>query len=202
MGDRRTEEGHDAIAQHLVHRALKAVHGLHHAAQGRVQELLGGLRVDISDQFGRVFDIGEQHRDLLALTCEGGTGLQDFFGEMCGGIRERCPLLVCGEGGACSQGLTRFSGVDQATAVVIDHLWVRVQKFVLERLQVIVVQTELELEGAIGHPASPLEHDHRVIEHLLKGHGRPSTPLARVSQERNLRQGGISLNSARRVYQE
>jgi hypothetical protein len=77
-----------------------------------------------------------------------------------------------------------------------------VQEFVFERLQVIVVQTELEPEGTIGHPASPLEHDHGVIEHLLKGHGRPSTTLTYVSQECNTRQGGVSLESARRVYQE
>ena len=33
VGHGRAEEGHDAIAQHLVHRALKAVHGVHHALQ-------------------------------------------------------------------------------------------------------------------------------------------------------------------------
>jgi hypothetical protein len=32
MGDRRPEEGHDAVAQHLVHGALVTVHRLHHVA--------------------------------------------------------------------------------------------------------------------------------------------------------------------------
>ncbi len=43
VGNGRAKQGHDAIAQHLVHRALKAVHGVHHALQGRIEELLGRL---------------------------------------------------------------------------------------------------------------------------------------------------------------
>ena len=39
MGHRRAEERHDAVAQHLVHRAFVAVHGVHHDVQRRVQEL-------------------------------------------------------------------------------------------------------------------------------------------------------------------
>jgi len=66
MGDGGAKQGHDAIAQHLVHCALVAVHGVHHVAQGGVQELLGGLGGAIPDQLGGVFDVSEQHRDLLA----------------------------------------------------------------------------------------------------------------------------------------
>ena len=44
MGHGRAKQRHDAVAQHLVHRALVAVHGVHHDVQGRVQELLGLLR--------------------------------------------------------------------------------------------------------------------------------------------------------------
>ena len=48
MGQRRPEEGHDAVAQHLVHRALEAVHGVHHSVQGGIEELLGGFRVEVA----------------------------------------------------------------------------------------------------------------------------------------------------------
>ena len=50
MGNGRAKQGHDAIAQHLVHRALIAVHGVHHALQGRIEELPGasGSRSRIS----------------------------------------------------------------------------------------------------------------------------------------------------------
>ena len=40
----------------------------------------------------------------------------------------------------------------------------------LERLQVVVVQTELQLEGTIGHAAASLQHGQRVVQHLLEGH--------------------------------
>ena len=90
MGNRRPEERHDAIPQHLVHRALIAVHGVHHAVQGRVQELLGGLGVEVPDQLGGVFDIGEQHRHLLALAFQVMARVKDFFGEMWWGIGQGC----------------------------------------------------------------------------------------------------------------
>jgi len=35
-----------------------------------------------------------------------------------------------------------------------------------------------------------------LIEDLLEGHGRPSTTLARVSGESNVRQGGVSMERA------
>ena len=41
VGNGGAEQRHNAIAQHLIHRALEAVHGLHHQAEGGVQELLG-----------------------------------------------------------------------------------------------------------------------------------------------------------------
>ena len=67
MGNGRTEQGHDAVAQHLVHRTLKAVYGVHHVVQSRVEELLGGFGVKIADEFGGVLEVGKQHCDLLAL---------------------------------------------------------------------------------------------------------------------------------------
>ena len=103
------------------------------------------------------------------------------------------PLLVCGRGKSRRRGRMGFSRPDQATAVVIDHVWVGVQEFILERLKVVVVQTELKLKGPIGHAASPLEHGHRVIENLLEGHDHPSTTLALMPKEGDVRPGGVSM---------
>ena len=50
VGQGRAKQGHDAIAQDLVHRAFKPVHGIHHALQGRIEELLGCFGVEIADQ--------------------------------------------------------------------------------------------------------------------------------------------------------
>ena len=44
-----TKERHDAVAQHLIHRAFKAVYRVHHVAQGRVEEGLGLFGVEVTD---------------------------------------------------------------------------------------------------------------------------------------------------------
>jgi hypothetical protein len=121
---------------------------------------------------------------------------------MARGVGEWGTRLVDGQGRAWRRGRKDFSGPDQATAVVIDHVGVCVENFVLERLQVVVVETELQREGAIGHAASALEHRHRLIEHLLEGHGRPSTTLAMMPGESKVCHRGVSMESASRVYQE
>ena len=38
MGNGSAKEGHDAVAQHLIHRVLVAVYGLHHGIQRWVQQ--------------------------------------------------------------------------------------------------------------------------------------------------------------------
>ena len=44
VGHRRTKQGHDAVAQDLIHRPFIAVDGVHHVAEGGIQEGLGLLR--------------------------------------------------------------------------------------------------------------------------------------------------------------
>ena len=67
MGDRRPKQRHDAVAHDLVHGALVAVHGVHHALQHRVEELARLLGIAVGQQLHRAFEVGKQHRDLLAL---------------------------------------------------------------------------------------------------------------------------------------
>ena len=90
------EEGHKAVAQHLVHSAFKAVHGVHHDVDGRVQELLGSFWIEVFDQLGRVFDVDKQHSDLFAFAFQGRTGGEDFFSEVWRRVGQRCPVLGCG----------------------------------------------------------------------------------------------------------
>ena len=66
MRNRRPKQGHNAIAHDLVHGAFVAVHGRHHALQHRVEELARLLRVAVGQQLHGAFEIGKQHRDLLA----------------------------------------------------------------------------------------------------------------------------------------
>ena len=67
VGNRRPKEGHNAIAQHLVHGAFIAVHRVHHGVQSGIEELLGDFGVETADELQRVFEIRKQHGDLLAL---------------------------------------------------------------------------------------------------------------------------------------
>ena len=77
-------EGHNAIVKHLIHRALVAVHGVHHNVASRVQQLLGGFRIKALDESGGVFDGGEEDGDLLAFACEGAFGSQNLLEQMLG----------------------------------------------------------------------------------------------------------------------
>ena len=60
--------------------------------QGRIEETPGGFRIEASDQFGRAFKIGKQHRDLLALAFQGGTAGKDLLSKMRRYVGARCTL--------------------------------------------------------------------------------------------------------------
>jgi hypothetical protein len=74
VGNGSTKQGHNTVAEHLIHRALEAVHGGHHALQGRVEELLRSFGIEAADEFGGVFQVGKEHRHLLAFAFQGGAG--------------------------------------------------------------------------------------------------------------------------------
>jgi hypothetical protein len=59
VGNGGAEQGHNAVAEHLVDRAFKTVHGGHHVVDGGIEELLGGFGIKASDEFRRVFEIGK-----------------------------------------------------------------------------------------------------------------------------------------------
>ena len=95
VGNRGAKEGHNAVAQHLIHRALEAVHRVHHVVEGGIEELLGGFGIKAPNEFRRVLKVGKEDRDLLAFAFEGGAGGEDLLGQMRGGVAER-ELGVCG----------------------------------------------------------------------------------------------------------
>src|SRR5215510_15613108 len=60
----------------------------------------------------------------------------------------------------------------------------RVQEFVLQCGELLIIQRELELEGPIGHPPAPLHHGDRLVENVLKGHRPPSLSLDEACSRR------------------
>jgi hypothetical protein len=58
MRQRGAKEGHNAITQHLVHRALVAMYGLHHVVQSRIEELPGRFWIEVRNQLSGAFEVG------------------------------------------------------------------------------------------------------------------------------------------------
>jgi hypothetical protein len=82
VGDRRAEERHDPIAHYLVDGAFVPVDGLHHALEHRVEELARLLGIAVGEQFHRALEVGEEDRDLFALTLQRGLRVDDPFGKV------------------------------------------------------------------------------------------------------------------------
>ena len=82
VGERRAEQRHDAVAHHLVHGALVAVDGLHHAFEHRIEERARLLGIAVGEQLHRALEVGEEDRDLLALAFERAPGGEDLLGEV------------------------------------------------------------------------------------------------------------------------
>ena len=79
---RRSEQSHDPVTHHLVHRTFEVVHRFHHVLDDRIEKLARFFRIAVSEQLHGTFHVSEQHRDLFALTFERTLRSQDLFGEM------------------------------------------------------------------------------------------------------------------------
>jgi hypothetical protein len=175
VGNGGAKQGHNAIAEHLIHRALEAVHGGHHALQGRVEKLLGGFGIKAADEFCGVLEVGKQHRHLLALAGQGGAGSEDFVGEMGWGVDQRwcvwlTPLIHCG----CGDWLGRdrpSAGPDQDLVVLIHGNALRLNNLVLQVLQAGIVEPKLPLKRVIGHAPPLAQQVQHLIQHVIKVHG-------------------------------
>jgi hypothetical protein len=86
MGERRPEQGHDPVAQHLIDRPFVAVDRVHQQRQDRVEKRSRLFGVAVGQQLHGALEVGEQHSDLFALAFQARTGFEDFFGQMGGGI--------------------------------------------------------------------------------------------------------------------
>ena len=85
-GHRGPEQGHQAVTEELVHRALVAVHRLGHQPERVVHELVHGLRIQTLGQARGLDDVAEQHGHLLALALERASRHQDLLGEVLRGV--------------------------------------------------------------------------------------------------------------------
>ena len=68
VGNRRTEQGKDAIAQGLRDIALIAMHGIHHELQCGINNRPGFFGIEPFNQRRRAFEVSKQGGDGLPLT--------------------------------------------------------------------------------------------------------------------------------------
>ena len=87
VGHRRAEQGHDAVAHDLVDGALIAMDRVHHALEYRVENLARLFGISLGKELHRTLEVGEHHRDLLALAFQGGSAAEDPLGEVGGRVR-------------------------------------------------------------------------------------------------------------------
>ena len=71
VGDRRAEEGHDGVAQDLVHSPTEAGHVLDEALEEAVDHRLDLLRIHALGALGEPDEVGEQDRDDATLLAPG-----------------------------------------------------------------------------------------------------------------------------------
>jgi hypothetical protein len=79
-----------AVARQWVGVSFGAMHRRHQALEHRVEELAGVFVITVGQQLQRAFEIGEQHRHLLALAFKGRFGLEDPLGKVGRGVAQRC----------------------------------------------------------------------------------------------------------------
>ena len=88
-GERRPEQRHDAVAQHLVDGAPVVAHGLHHPLEHRIEDGACLLGIAVREELHRAFEVGEQHRHLLALALQCAAVGTDLLGEVLRGVGAR-----------------------------------------------------------------------------------------------------------------
>ena len=171
---RRAEERHDPVAQHLVHGALVAVDGLHHAVRRTRVEQLAAPPPDR----GRASSSIEPFRSANStVTClrspsSGLARVEDLLDEMDGRVRERGALVVAiGSPVLCAA----VARPDQHLAVLVGGHALRVDELGLQVFQVVVVELEPALERPVGYAPLALQQLVHLCQDLLERH-RGSSP--------------------------
>src|SRR6266542_2806185 len=101
MRQRRTKEGHNSVAQNMIHRAFVPMHFFHHVLDHSLKKFARFFGITVGEQLHRAFHIGKQHRDLLALAFERALGDENLFSEMLRSVdlrRYKARLRNCSTG--------------------------------------------------------------------------------------------------------
>jgi hypothetical protein len=146
-GDGRAEEGHDAVAEELVHGAVIAVDDVGDEPQDAVHQCVQRLRVQALGEAGGIGHVGEEHGDLLALVLQLASIAQDPLGEVARGVVALRGRLRDPRGARRAPLGGSLPHEDPPHLVGGEPLGV--DELRLEILDVVVVQREAALERAV-----------------------------------------------------
>ena len=82
VGDRCSEQSHDAIAHDVIDGAFVVVDRLDHALDHGIEEALRIFRIPPDHEFHRPFDVGEHHGDLFTFAFDCRFVSETLIGEM------------------------------------------------------------------------------------------------------------------------
>jgi hypothetical protein len=82
VSDRCTEEGHDPIASVLIDRPLEAVNAVGEDLEEVLHDPVPFLGIELLREVHRPLHVGEENRDLLALTLESAPRRENLLGEV------------------------------------------------------------------------------------------------------------------------
>src|SRR5262245_26159546 len=77
---RGPEDGHDAVAQLLVHGPLVPMQGLHHELENQIQDIASVFGIAVGEELHRALEVGGQDRDLLSVTLDRATASEPATG--------------------------------------------------------------------------------------------------------------------------
>ena len=89
VGQRRAEEGHDAIAGVLIDGSFEAMDPLGQDSEEAIEDLMQRLGIESFGQCGAALDIGEEDRDLLAFALHRRACSQSALGQVVGRVVSR-----------------------------------------------------------------------------------------------------------------
>src|SRR5262245_5318166 len=72
-----------------IHGAFVVMDGIHHPLADRVEALARFLGIAVGEQLHGALEVGEEHRDLLALAFERALGDENLLNEVLGRVRLR-----------------------------------------------------------------------------------------------------------------
>ena len=147
VGNGGAKQGHNAVAEHLVHRALEAVHGLHHQVDGGIEELLRGFGVEATDEFRRVFDVRKQHGHLLAFAFQRLAAGADLVAEMGWRVGQRGLLQHMSSGSRGGQSRCWCPSPDQHVTVLVQRQFFGMDEVLFKVFEQVIID-----------PKAPLEH--------------------------------------------